>query len=140
MPPPKKPPVKSVPPKARAKSAPPKAPPKAPSKPRAKSAPNLIAINSPKSVEDFKVENKAIYIIRSEHCFYCRNMREEWDKATADNKNIKIYEIEAEYLNEIPPLKKIVQSFPTIFRYNNGFKPYNNARTSKDLSFFMRNG
>jgi hypothetical protein len=137
MPPPKKPPVKSVPPKARAKSAPPKAPPKA----RAKSAPpNLIAINSPKSVEDFKVENKAIYIIRSEHCFYCRNMREEWDKATADNKNIKIYEIEAEYLNEIPPLKKIVQSFPTIFRYNNGFKPYNNARTSNDLSFFMRNG
>lgn len=140
MPTPKKPPVKSVPPKARAKSAPPKAPPKAPSKPRAKSAPNLIAINSPKSVEDFKVENKAIYIIRSEHCFYCRNMREEWDKATADNKNIKIYEIEAEYLNEIPPLEKIVQSFPTIFRYNNGFKPYNNARVAEQFSKFMKTG
>lgn len=115
--------------------------------PKQKSAPtpkkpasNLVSINNLSSTKDFKIENKGIYIIRSEHCFYCRDMRSEWDKATANNKNIKIYEIEAEYLNKIPTLNRIVHSYPTILRYYNGFKPYNNQRVAEQFSQFMRNG
>jgi hypothetical protein len=139
-----------------AKSAPTKPPPKKPipKKPVAKSAPmpkkptykqvlnrsNLISINNPNSTKKFKIENKAIYIIRSEHCFYCRDMKAEWNKATANNKNIKIYEIEAEYLDKIPTLNSIVHSYPTILRYYNGFQPYNNQRVAEQFSHFMRNG
>jgi hypothetical protein len=129
-------PKKAIPkkPVAKPKVAPASAP--TPKKPQS----NLIAINNPNSTKKFKIENKAIYIIRSEHCFYCRDMKAEWNKATANNKNIKIYEIEAEYLDKIPTLNSIVHSYPTILRYYNGFQPYNNQRVAEQFSHFMRNG
>jgi hypothetical protein len=101
---------------------------------------NLVSINNEKKCKDFKIENNAIYIIRSENCFYCRDMRSEWDKATAINKNIKIYEIEAEYLYKIPTLNNIVQSYPTILRYHNGFQPFTLNRSAENFSTFMRTG
>jgi outer membrane biosynthesis protein TonB len=133
---PKPKPKKAIPkkPVAKPKVAPASAP--TPKKPQS----NLISINNPDSTKKFKIENKAIYIIRSEHCFYCRDMKAEWNKATANNKNIKIYEIEAEYLNKIPTLNNIVHSYPTILRYYNGFQPYNNQRVAEQFSHFMRNG
>ena len=68
-------------------------------------------------------------------------MKTEWEKAKQNNLNIKIYEIDGNYLDKYPDIQSYVPGFPTILRYNNDqFKVFNRLRTAQNFSNFMRNG
>jgi hypothetical protein len=100
--------------------------------------PTVITLTNNK--DDFNLENKAIYFAKLDSCYFCNEMKSEWEKAKKNNINIKIYEIDGNYLNKYPTIQSYVPSFPTILRYNNGFKVFNRQRTAQNFSNFMRTG
>ena len=114
--------------------------PKKVSKPKNVTKPIPTVIDLKDNKNDFNLENKAIYFAKLDSCYFCNEMKTEWEKAKQQNATIKIYEIDGNYLNKYPVIKPYVQSFPTILRYNNGFSAFNNARTHQNFSNFMRNG
>jgi hypothetical protein len=101
--------------------------------------PTVITLKNNK--DDFNLENKAIYFAKLDTCYFCNAMKDEWEKAKQNNLNIKIYEIDGNYLNKYPDIQSYVPAFPTILRYNNDrFKVFNRLRTAQNFSNFMRNG
>ena len=104
----------------------------------AKPISNVINLKS--NENDFKLENKAIYFAKLDSCYFCNEMKIEWEKAKKNNINIKIYEIDGKYLNRYPDIKPYVPAFPTILRYNNGFRVFNKERLAENFSSFMKNG
>lgn len=101
--------------------------------------PTVITLKNNK--DDFNLENKAIYFAKLDTCYFCNAMKDEWEKAKQNNLNIKIYEIDGNYLNKYPTIQSYVPAFPTILRYNNDqFKVFNRLRTAQNFSNFMRNG
>ena len=101
--------------------------------------PTVITLKNNK--DDFNLENKAIYFAKLDTCYFCNAMKDEWEKAKQNNLNIKIYEIDGNYLNKYPAIQSYVPAFPTILRYNNDqFKVFNKLRTAQNFSNFMRNG
>jgi len=104
-----------------------------------KPTPTVITLKNNK--DDFNLENKAIYFAKLDTCYFCNEMKTEWEKAKQNNTNIKIYEIDGNYLNKYPTIQSYVPAFPTILRYNNNeFKVFNKLRTAQNFSNFMRNG
>ena len=107
--------------------------------PKKVARPTVITLKNNK--DDFNLENKAIYFAKLDTCYFCNAMKTEWEKAKQDNLNIKIYEIDGNYLNKYPTIQSYVPAFPTILRYNNDqFKVFNRLRTAQNFSNFMRNG
>ena len=101
--------------------------------------PTVITLKNNKA--DFNLENKAIYFAKLDTCYFCNAMKDEWEKAKQNNLNIKIYEIDGNYLDKYPDIQSYVPAFPTILRYNNDrFKVFNRLRTAQNFSNFMRNG
>jgi hypothetical protein len=101
--------------------------------------PTVITLKNNK--DDFNLENKAIYFAKLDTCYFCNEMKPEWEKAKQNNINIKIYEIDGNYLDKYPDIQSYVPAFPTILRYNNDkFKVFNKLRTMQNFSNFMRNG
>jgi hypothetical protein len=104
-----------------------------------KPTPTVITLKSNK--DDFNLENKARYFAKLDTCYFCNAMKDEWEKAKHNNLNIKIYEIDGNYLDKYPTIQSYVPAFPTILRYNNNqFKVFNKLRTAENFSNFMRNG
>lgn len=104
-----------------------------------RSTPTVITLKNNKA--DFNLENKAIYFAKLDTCHFCNEMKTEWEKAKQNNINIKIYEIDGNYLDKYPDIQSYVPAFPTILRYNNDqFKVFNRLRTAQNFSNFMRNG
>jgi len=136
-------PKKATPKKATPKKATPKkvAPKKTVKKPTPTPTPTPTVITLKHNKADFNLENKAIYFAKLDTCYFCNAMKTEWDKAKQNNLNIKIYEIDGNYLDKYPDIKSYVPGFPTILRYNNDrFKVFNRLRTAQNFSNFMRNG
>lgn len=107
--------------------------------PKKVAKPTVITLKNNK--DDFNLENKAIYFAKLDTCYFCNAMKDEWEKAKQNNLNIKIYEIDGNYLNKYPDIQSYVPAFPTILRYNNDqFKVFNRLRTAQNFSNFMRNG
>lgn len=107
--------------------------------PKKVAKPTVITLKNNK--DDFNLENKAIYFAKLDTCYFCNAMKDEWEKAKQNNLNIKIYEIDGNYLNKYPTIQSYVPAFPTILRYNNDqFKVFNRLRTAQNFSNFMRNG
>jgi len=134
-------PKKATPKKATPKKVAPKkvAPKKTVKKPTPTPTPTVITLKHNKA--DFNLENKAIYFAKLDTCYFCNAMKTEWEKAKQNNLNIKIYEIDGNYLDKYPDIKSYVPGFPTILRYNNDqFKVFNRLRTAQNFSNFMRNG
>lgn len=116
-------------------------PKKAVKKPTAKQVVRPTVITLKNNKDDFNLENKAIYFAKLDTCYFCNAMKDEWEKAKQNNLNIKIYEIDGNYLDKYPDIQSYVPAFPTILRYNNDrFKVFNRLRTAQNFSNFMRNG
>lgn len=112
-----------------------------PKKPTPKKVAKPTVITLKNNKDDFNLENKAIYFAKLDTCYFCNAMKDEWEKAKQNNLNIKIYEIDGNYLNKYPTIQSYVPAFPTILRYNNDqFKVFNRLRTAQNFSNFMRNG
>ena len=98
-----------------------------------------IIIKNKGSEDNFKLEDKAIYLFTLRTCPYCQAIKSDWEKAKKQNPTTQIYEVHAPMVNHYPMLSNIVVSYPTILKYDNKkFKAFENNRNLNNFSDFMK--